>query len=272
MKKNIFKLFLLFCCLIIISCTLTSRVAQPLTFTKQTKVFDIKIYATDKVDDSKILHTANVLAKYLDNNEDGEVDDKKIHQKLKDRKPFLVLYENEDEESEGGLIWSFSQNLFNIEIFPEGSSPGYFDATLEEVLHLITDHGYAQAYPEIFAVKKGSQVAIAMDSARGGYFENVPENYPSNSWYTYNDTTCNYSCMVTEYFYWALTTKLGAQEYPGRYDEIKDEWNITSSANLQTKDSTIFNLLTTYQTNQILPSTLPDGSYSPKTFTISEFQ
>ncbi|RAP26156.1 hypothetical protein DID74_02430 [Candidatus Marinamargulisbacteria bacterium SCGC AG-333-B06] len=254
------------------SCTLTSRLAKPLIFTKKTEVFDVKIYATAGVEDVRMLHAANVLAEYLDNNEDGHVDNLNIYQTIKDRQAYLVLYKDEDEEAEGGMIWSFSQNLYNIEIFPEGSTPGNFDATLEEVLHLITDHGYAQAYPDIFGLKKGSQVANAMDRARGGYFKDTPSSYPSESWYHYYDDTCNYACMITEYLYWALTTKLGAQEYAGRSDEISEEWEVISSVNLQIKDSTIYSLIQTYQDLNILPDTLPDGSYLPKTFLISEIE
>ncbi len=271
-KVTISVLFVLF----LSGCTLTFRLAQPLIFTKETEVFDIKIYATDGVEDARMLHAANVLAEYLDNNEDGYVDDSMIHHHIKKRKASLVLYKDEDEKeaevAKNAFIWSFQQDLYNMEIFPEGSTLGNFDATLEEVLHLITDHGYAQAYPDIFALKKGSQVANAMDSARGGYFDEIPLFYPSESWYHYDDETCNYACMITEYFYWALTTKLGAQEYEGRSDEINHEWEVVSSANLQIVDSTIYSLIQTYQDLTILPATLPDGSYSPKTFIISTIE
>ena len=46
--------------------------------------------------------------------------------------------------------------------------------TLEEVLHLVTDLGWDEAFPDIWGERKGSSVANAMDLARGGYFENVP--------------------------------------------------------------------------------------------------
>ena len=44
-------------------------------FCKTTEVFGIKIYATNKVDNEKMLHAASILAEYLDNDEDGLDDD-----------------------------------------------------------------------------------------------------------------------------------------------------------------------------------------------------
>ena len=67
--------------------------------------------------------------------------------------------------------------------------------------------------------------------------------------------------MVTEYFYWALTSILGAQSYPGRAEEIANEWEASTRNLVQSKDPDVFALLT----NPVykLPSVLPDGVYSP---------
>ena len=119
------------------------------------------------------------------------------------------------------------QDLHDEEVTLINGSPR-FDASLEEVLHLITQHGYAEVYPNIFGENKDSEIAKAMDMARGGYFKNVPNSYPSNAWYTYDDKTCDYSCQITEYTYWALTSILGGQNYPGRLDEIKQEWRLNT--------------------------------------------
>jgi len=40
-------------------------------FTKQIDVFGIKILATSGTPDEKIIHAGNILAQYLDNDEDG---------------------------------------------------------------------------------------------------------------------------------------------------------------------------------------------------------
>ena len=121
------------------------------------------------------------------------------------------------------LSISAFQTLFGDEVFPEGSSSGKFDASLEEILHLITEYGYSQEYDSVFGEKIGSEIANAMDTARGGQFTSIPSSYPSDTWYHYTDSSCDYKCQITEYFYWGLTSILNGQEHSGRFDEIKDD-------------------------------------------------
>ena len=160
------------------------------------------------------------------------------------------------------------QSLFNEEINPEGStSETGFDATLEEVLHLISDYGYEPTYPSIFGRNTGTEIANAMDLARGGQHLSIPTTYPTGAWYHYTDSTCNYSCQITEYIYWGLTTYLGAQDYPGRAEEISNEWEITTSENLQTRDTTLYAILTNTAYN--LPKILPTGDYPTTNVTVN---
>ena len=98
-----------------------------------------------------------------------------------------------------------------------------------------------------------------MDEARGGYFKNVPNPYPSSAWYTYDDKTCNYSCQITEYTYWALTSILGAQEYPGRLEEIQHEWRFNTKEKVKNGDQLVYSLLTDPEFK--FPTNLPDGRY-----------
>jgi len=158
----------------------------------------------NSVPDAKVLHTANVLAEYLDNDENGTVDQPEVLAKLLGNSDSeiatMVLFESESEqESFSGSfetlmrILTRSQNLFADEIFENGSTGNDRDATLEEVLHLVTDLGWDEAFPDIWGERKGSSVANAMDLARGGYFENVPAHYPADAWYTYDDDTSDYA-------------------------------------------------------------------------------
>jgi len=110
-----------------------------------------------------------------------------------------------------------------------------------------------------------------MDNARGGHFENegsfyedgemhqlaVPSNYPGSAWYTYDDETCQYDCMNSEYIYWAMTSILGAQK--DRCSDIRREWKLCTKEKVMSQDPEIYALLTDPQYS--LPTILPDGAY-----------
>ena len=122
-------------------------------------------------------------------------------------------------------------NMFGIHIFASLTTSE--DKLSEEILHPITHYGYANAYPEVFGTRPGSILAKCMDAARGEYFEQVPQGgpksgYPAEAWYHYTDETCDYGCMVTEYIYWALTSILGTQDFPGRHEVLEVEWELNT--------------------------------------------
>jgi len=237
-------------------------------FTKQVEVFGIHIYATEKTGDDKILHAASVLAEYLDNDEDGTPDNPLVvDAMLKVGSSIIMGYTGEelDSQDKSMLPAGPKQGLYDVETHPNPPE-GVFDGALEEVLHPITRHGYGGAYPDAFGMRQGSLAAQALDLARGGYYEEVPEQYPEDAWFTYYDETCRYSCMLNEYIYWALTSLLGAQDSPGRLERIGNEWRLNTPEKLRKGDPAICALLTDPQYK--MPTVLPDGKYRAKTFTI----
>jgi hypothetical protein len=152
------------------------------------------------------------------------------------------------------------------------------DATTEETFHLITDIGYANVYPSSFwhgeagdhpsealglhiakrgeGQKDASLLTVAMDNARGGYFEHIPNSYPHNAWYTRSDP-CRYKCFVGEYIHWGMITLVGYNET--REAGIQDQWQITNAQSLLHRDPALYGLLTNPEYN--FPKTAPDGSY-----------
>ena len=237
-------------------------------FRKQVDVFGIRVYATGDTPDKKVLHAANVLAQYLDNDADGRPDNPVVVSAIQKNKAAIVMFATE-QKFESIDLEAFIpvevldsmilQDLYGEETHPNGAAKGIFDGALEEILHLITHAGYAYAYPEVFGETSGTAVAKAMDIARGGHFEQVPSAYPENAWYTYYDQTCDYSCQIAEYMYWALTSILGGQDFPGRAKEIRDEWRLNTPEAVRLRDAAIYNLLTEPQYR--LPTQLPDGHY-----------
>lgn len=232
-------------------------------FNRKVEVFGIDIYAVSGVSDTNLLHAANVMAQYLDNNEDGTIDNQAVLNKMLENQAFMVMWASEsDLESIEMPDGREGQDLGNAETnstYVSSGLTGRFDAALEEVLHIITHAGYAQVYPDVFGESAGSAIANAMDIARGGQFTSIPSSYPADAWYTYDDSTCAYDCQVTEYTYWALTSILGAQATADRLAEIENEWKLNTSELVQATDASVYAILTDTAYN--LPTVLPDGTY-----------
>ena len=200
-------------------------------FNRKIDVFGIPIYAAPAVGEDKLLHAANIMAQWLDNNEDGLIDNQGVLDNLIVNKATVALWAEDTDTyliTEG--MQQFMMDLGSEETRPEWHLKGHtgeFDASLEELWHLVTQTGYAYQYPE-------------------------------SAWYTYDDPSCDYGCMNTEYMYWGMTSILGAQE--NREDEISHEWKLNTKELVQSTDPALYDLLTDPQYN--FPTVLPDGSYN----------
>ena len=253
---------------------------------KYVNVFGVHIFASRTTPEDKLSHAAGVLAQYLDNDADGVPDNLLVLSHLVSRNVFIIMPGTaaKMEELEMELVekagYRFGQDLYGEETKPDFLVDGkinapdswYYDGALEEILHPITQHGYANAYPEVFGEERGSTLAKCMDAARGGYFEQVPRDgpksgYPAEAWYHYTDETCDYGCMVTEYIYWALTSILGTQNFPGRHEALKVEWELNTRERVKTGDAAVYELLTDPQYK--FPTKAPDGNYKPSAFPVT---
>jgi hypothetical protein len=261
-------------------------------FSKYVNVFGVNIFAAVDTPNSKLGHASSVLAQYLDNNADGMPDNPIVVNTMTQVNASIIMVSSEDNME--SLIRRLPERFHEMidrgqlevqDLYGEETDPpDGFDASLEEVLHLISSVGYAQTYPDVFGEEPDSTIATYMDNARGGHFEErrdsdceddeqnedwevgqcaLPPNgeYPGDAWYTYLDPTCDYACMVTEYFYWALTALLEAQSDNHRCNDISDEWVLCTNKQVKSRDSDIYTLLTDSQ--YALPTILPDGNYVP---------
>ena len=228
-------------------------------FPSKIEVYGVKIIGTKATPPKDIKKAAKILKQWLDNNGDDKPDNSLVVDELVKNSAILAMgkTENDLENSFDNLIDILEESDVDIDKF-ERSLIGLISdepniAYIEEILHLVTQVGYANAYPEVFGEFKGSRISKAMDVARGGFFKITPKVYPDNSWYHYYDKSCNYSCMITEYFYWSLTSLLGAQI--NRYDEISEEWELNTPKKME-RDKLMMGLLQDkkYQIPKRLPS------------------
>ena len=239
-------------------------------FSKYINVLDcFEIYAQEGVSDEKVLHVASVAAELLDNNEDGVVDDQNIFDSLQDHDALMPIFtydgnscmdDFEDHYNGDGV----SAILFRNEIDP--SNPGHWgdDATVEEVIHTINHVGHVNVYPDYFDIEPNSSVmSDAMDIARGGQFFNIPNQYPEEAWYHYDDWTCDYQCMAIEYMYWCIVSHMGILDDPQTCSGIDNEWELCTPELFASTDIMMHNLIT--DPIHKIPQLAPDGNYCPFT-------
>ena len=128
---------------------------------KYVNVFGVHIFASPTTPEDKLSHAAGVLAQYLDNDEDGTPNNTLVLSHLVSRNVFIIMpgTQAEMETLEMELVeeagYRFGQDLYGEETKPDflvdgkinAPDGGYYDGALEEILHPITQHGYANAYP-----------------------------------------------------------------------------------------------------------------------------
>jgi hypothetical protein len=229
---------------------------------KAIDVFGVQVYATAAVPDDTMLYAAKIMAEYLDQDNNGVADNALLNSAMRNRGSCIGV--TTGERAIG------CQSLYTFEAIPSPVASGQ-NATYEEVLHTISE-GYGAAYPNVFGERIGTTIGKLMDKARGGYqgAGQPVSAYPEGAWYTYKDPTCDYSCMVTEYFYWGLTSMMGLQGH--RCAEMQVEWDLCTRSLVQSKDPELFALLSNSTGAYGIPQTRPDGVYSALPLTIVHYE
>jgi hypothetical protein len=241
-------------------------------FSKYVDVYGCGIYAEGTVSDANVLHAAAIWAELIDNDEDGVVDDAALLTELQSKSAFMPIFQSDGNAAMTTFSNNYSGNgasavLWQTEMDP--AQPGHWgdDATIEEILHTINSVGHVDVYPSAFSMATNSSLlSTAMDSARGGQFIAIPAPYPAGAWYHYDDGTCDYECMATEYLYWMIVSNMGILDDTATCTGIANEWEPCSQALLQSTDVLGYALITnpTYK----LPQNAPDGNYCPNSSSI----
>ena len=66
-------------------------------YNRKVEVFGIKIFAVPNVTDENLLHAANVMAQYLDNDEDGTPDNQAVVDKMVEEQAFIVMWKKQSD-------------------------------------------------------------------------------------------------------------------------------------------------------------------------------
>ncbi|XP_013385781.1 uncharacterized protein LOC106155430 [Lingula anatina] len=238
-------------------------------FTKYLNVFGVHIVAVEDIPDTRVRHTANIMAEYLDNDGDGKVDNKAIVSKLIENKALFSLFRSTSQMNtmqyksrKSMAIFKAYKMEFNLFKNDEYLNESDIDFTLEETLHLITGFGFAFAFPAVFGENSGSTLGkITLEAiADCGLAYKHTYKWPyCKGVYHYKDPTCKMNCLTSELIYWGLTSILGIQKKPVRAAYISNEWELYNKLLLRTKLPQLYHLLT--DPKYRFPTVAPVGHY-----------
>ena len=216
-------------------------------FDKSAIIFEaITIYGTKDVPTDKLKHAAQVAAQWLDNNEDGIIDDVKLQTTLQKNKAIVVMSKNGFSMMAMAKIASkFSEYTLQDLYAKETNNPNRRDASQEEIHHIIINAGFQKTQPKVFSDKKDVQSKLY----KIWKFAN------DNGYYSYDDPTCDDACKVTEFVYLATAAYLGSEA-----DLFSDEMRLKNRIALKEKIPEIIEVFESkayvYPTHK-----WPDGKY-----------
>ena len=218
-------------------------------FPESVEVYGIPVIRTALASREALVHTANLLAGYLDNDYDGVVDDATMYAEFINGDKGIVVYANSADETvinaALGSWKSRTTSVYEDEMnnFQGDSVGGNRDQTLERILrYFIVKQGYTVAYSDTLGTERSTDLTIAMDNARGGFQAGGLEsyNYPPFAWYT-DPTGLTYENLIYEYLYLALSTYAGSNTW--RDADIQNLWKPASPADLLLADGIIVGII-----------------------------
>jgi len=276
---------------------------------KKTLFGVVAIRAAPDVPDWAWTYASNVLARYLDSNQDGHADDSKLIAAMAPtnfRLGFAILKcrgsIGRDRLKDSWLGIARTQGQESL------SEDTRFQRQVIEELHHGVFHGLEIAYPTVFR-SHNSELSAAIDEAYGNCQKsyvcamagdcthytctctNAPQlcddagqydcSFRAGSCYGvfhYATPSCGGECLVAEGFYHAWTTAYG-YKCAGNAVGMASEWEVCTASALACNSQTakLHALVTGTAASQqtlgyVLPSVLPDGTYSATTVPITTTQ
>ncbi|MBJ89181.1 MAG: hypothetical protein CMO98_04895 [Woeseia sp.] len=173
-------------------------------FTKSAMIFgSLQICATHLVPDEKLKYAANVAAEWLDNDGDGDADEPRILDSLKESQSLVVMSLDGFSSlaflkiAAASVVGGYTIQDLSAE---ETNNPTRRDASQEEIHHIIVVGGWIKALPKIFSDQKDDRSDLY----------NIWKFADDNGHYSYDDPTCDDSCKTVEFFYLATAAYLGS--------------------------------------------------------------
>ncbi|MGF1909575.1 hypothetical protein L4C38_09050 [Vibrio kasasachensis] len=171
-------------------------------FTQKAQVFDIvTICATSSVPTDKLKHAANVAAQWLDNDQNGQIDEPSIIEPLRSNHATLLMSKSGFDDEAFESFEPYLDQMVGQDLSADETAPVLGrDASQEEIHHLIVNAGWQPYLPSVFSDKKAKQSELYRQWL-------IAEK---QGLYSYDDPTCDDACKTIEFFYLATAAYLGS--------------------------------------------------------------
>ncbi|MCL9777376.1 hypothetical protein [Vibrio methylphosphonaticus] len=216
-------------------------------FVKKARVFDaVTLCATKGVNKSKLQHAANVTAQWLDNDEDGNVDEPRLLAHLRRNHATLAMSEEGFSDAAIEQLTPYFATMMLQDLADNETNPVHDrDASQEEIHHLIANAGWQPMLPSVFSDngKVNSQLRQQWQLAE------------DKGYYHYDDPTCDSACKTIEFLYLGTAAYLASTA-----DLTSDEMRLKSRQELQHSLPELVNI---FESPQYHYPTVkwPDGRY-----------
>mmetsp|Transcript_47485 Transcript_47485/g.55471 ORF Transcript_47485/g.55471 Transcript_47485/m.55471 type:complete len:180 (-) Transcript_47485:884-1423(-) len=126
-------------------------------FTRHCSPFGVSIFAQGWPED-KFHHACNMLAQFIDNDQDGCADDIEVVQSMRALQSGMVMFKTQNDRQKYAKYVASSMNwqdLYAEETFMECSGSGETencrDAAIEEIFHVLSAYGIGPVYASRFS-------------------------------------------------------------------------------------------------------------------------
>jgi len=240
------------------------------------KVFGVHAFCETGGNKTDCQHMLSVLASYLDNDNDGcienppeflkNINSAKLDSQGVEGRGALILTKKMGFQMPPGFEGKYyGLTMWEDETKPEcsgtKSTENCIDASQEEVFHLLTDAGYGPTWPKVFGLLKtsNSNLTRAMDKARGGRLLTPPWKYSKKAWYKHDESSCGYDrCQTTEYHWNAYASYAGIS----KNRKMTYLYGPNTPDKMKKQDPDMYKILSDTKTGYRTPKVAPTGTYT----------
>jgi hypothetical protein len=201
----------------------------------ETDVFGVRI-VSNGAPDAETAVIVETVRDLLDADDNGRADAPAVQEELASEGATIVAVPSSRPHAK------YHQASATLELGARSAADGL--STTRQIESLLYRHGWSRVFDQVYGIRVGSDLAHAMDQARGGQFETVPDSYPAGAWFTQSREGCTYQCQLIEYFFHVHMTLRGEYEDEQACVALLGVWQTCTAEALRARDPLAYEAFT----------------------------